>query len=292
MPVASSIPSVVSTAWLAERLGRAGLKVVDASWYLPRSGRDARADYLAGHLPGAVFFDLDATSELQNQLPHMLPDAAGFAARMTRLGLHNDDTIVIYDGSGANMSAGRAWWMFRIFGHEQVAVLDGGSQLWQAEGRAMETGSVTPGPGAFTARLDARRVRTRAEVAAAVASGAAQLLDARSKGRFEGSEPEPRPGVRSGHIPGSRSLPYTGLVDGEGRLLPLDRLRARFEEAGVDWRRPVITLCGSGVTACALVLALDCVGASDASVYDGSWTEWGGSSDAPVATGPVGERRG
>ncbi len=291
MPAASSIPSVVSTAWLAERLGQPGIKAVDASWYLSGSGRDAGAEYLAGHLPGAVFFDLDASSDQRTMLPHMLPAAAAFAARMTRLGLRDDDTIVVYDGSGAIMSAGRAWWMFRVFGHERVAVLDGGGRLWQAEGRAMETGPVSPAPGAFTARLDARQVRTRAEVAAAAERGAAQLLDARSKARFEGSEPEPRPGLRSGHIPGSRSLPYTELVDDQGRLLPPERLRARFDLAGVDWRRPVIATCGSGVTACALVLALDRLGARDASVYDGSWAEWGGSSDAAVATGPAGEGR-
>lgn len=291
MPAASSIPSVVSTAWLAERLGQPGIKAVDASWYLSGSGRDAGAEYLAGHLPGAVFFDLDASSDQRTMLPHMLPAAAAFAARMTRLGLRDDDTIVVYDGSGAIMSAGRAWWMFRVFGHERVAVLDGGGRLWQAEGRAMETGPVSPAPGAFTARLDARQVRTQAEVAAAAERGAAQLLDARSKARFEGSEPEPRPGLRSGHIPGSRSLPYTELVDDQGRLLPPERLRARFDLAGVDWRRPVIATCGSGVTACALVLALDRLGARDASLYDGSWAEWGGSSDAAVATGPAGEGR-
>jgi len=287
MPAASSIPSVVPTAWLAERLGQPGLQVVDASWYLPTSGREAHAEYLAGHLPGAVFFDLDATSDPQSPLPHMLPSAAEFAARMTALGLRNDDAIVVYDGSGANLSAARAWWMFRIFGHDRVAVLDGGSNLWQAEGRAMETGAVTHGPGAFAARLDARQVRTRAEVAAGSASGAVQVLDARSKGRFEGSEPEPRPGVRSGHIPGSRSLPYAELVDSDGRLLHPDRLRARFAQAGIDLRRPVVTSCGSGVSACALVLALDRLGVKETSVYDGSWTEWGGSSDAPVATGPA-----
>ncbi|MFI5211208.1 MAG: 3-mercaptopyruvate sulfurtransferase [Gemmatimonadales bacterium] len=292
MPAASSIPSVVSTAWLAERVEQPGVKVVDASWYLSRSGRDAAGEYLASHLPGAVFFDIDASSDQQSPLPHMLPTASEFATRMTRLGLRDDDTIVVYDGSGANLSAARAWWMFRIFGHRQVAVLDGGSRLWQAEGRAMESGPVTPAPGAFTARLDAHQVRSRAEVAAAAASGAAQVFDARSRARFEGREPEPRPGLRSGHISGSRSLPYEELVDGEGRLLPPGSLRARFEQAGIDWRRPVIASCGSGVTACALILALDHIGVPDASVYDGSWTEWGASGDVPVATGPAEERKG
>lgn len=289
MPAASSIPSTVSTGWLAERLDQGGLKVLDASWYLPQTGRDARAEYLAGHIPGAAWFDLDAASDPATSLPHMLPAAEAFAEAMGRLGLNDDDMIVVYDGSGANLSAARAWWMFRVFGHDRVAVLDGGLGLWRREGRPIATGKSARPAGRFTARLDSRLVRGRAEVEALVASGAAQLLDARSRGRFEGSEPEPRPGLRGGHIPGSRNLPCAELVDGNGRLLPLERLRARFRQAGFDGQRPVITLCGSGVTACALVLGLDALGVKDVAVYDGSWTEWGAGDTTPVATGPADE---
>jgi thiosulfate/3-mercaptopyruvate sulfurtransferase len=292
MPAPSSIPSIVSTSWLAQRLGQPGLKVVDASWYLPQSGREARAEFLAGHIPGAVFFDLDAVSDTQSPLPHMLPGADQFAAQVSRLGLSDDDMIVVYDGSGANLSAARAWWMFQVFGHGAVAVLDGGSGLWQREGRAIERGASAPSAGRFTARLDGRRVRSRGEVMAAAESGAAQVLDARSRTRFEGTEPEPRAGLRGGHIPGSLSLPYTELVDADGRLLPADRLRARFSEAGLDWRRPVIATCGSGVSACALVLGLSQLGVDDTAVYDGSWTEWGGRRDTPVATGPASGGKG
>lgn len=287
MPAASSIPSTVSTGWLAERLDQGGLKVLDASWYLPHSGRDARVEFLGGHIPGAVWFDLDAASDPGTALPHMLPAAEAFAAAMARLGLNDDDTIIVYDGSGANLSAARAWWMFRVFGHDRVAVLDGGLGLWRREGRPIATGKSARPAGRFTARLDSRMVRARVDVEALVAGGAAQLLDARSRGRFEGSEPEPRPGLRGGHIPGSRSLPYAELVDGDGRLLPRERLRARFSRAGLDWRRPVVALCGSGVTACALVLGLDALGVEDVAVYDGSWTEWGAGDTTPVATGPA-----
>jgi len=285
MPAPSSIPSVVSTAWLADRLARPGLKVVDASWYMPQSGRDAGAEFLAGHIPGAVFFDLNASSDPLSPLPHMLPGPAAFGARMGRLGLQDGDAIVVYDGSGANLSAARAWWMFRVFGHESVAVLDGGSRKWEREGRPLERGPAPRPAGTFTARFDASRVRSRAEVMAAAGGGTAQVLDARSRGRFEGTEPEPRAGLRGGHIPGSLNLPYAELVDADGCLLPPDQLRARFSEAGLDWRRPVIATCGSGVSACALVLGLHQVGVDDVAVYDGSWTEWGGRSDTPVVTG-------
>lgn len=285
MATASSIPSLIDTADLARRLGTAGLRVVDASWYLPQTARDARAEYRSGHIPGAVFFDLDTHSDPATSLPHMLPSAESFARGMSGLGLSDEDLIVVYDGSGANLSAARVWWMFRAFGHPQVAVLDGGLGRWQGEGRPLETGDVTPSPGRFHATLDPARVRSLEAVRDAVAAGRAQLVDARSRGRFEGSEPEPRPGLRGGHVPGSRNLPYTELVDADGLVRPPAELRTRFATAGVDLARPIIASCGSGVSACAIALALDRLGCTDVAIYDGSWTEWAARSDTAVATG-------
>lgn len=280
------MPSLVSTEWLSAELGSAGLRVLDASWYLPSMDRDAEAEYLAGHLPGAVFFDLDSSSDTTSPLPHMLPDPQVFAARMSALGIADGDRIVVYDGSGVNLSAPRAWWMFRVFGHAEVAVLDGGIGKWRSEGRPLERGRPEPQPARFSAALDPSRVRDRAAVIGNLASGREQVVDMRSRGRFEGRDPEPRPGIRGGHIPGSRSLPFTDLVAADGTMLPPAELRRRLAEAGIDPARPVIASCGSGTTACALVLALDVLGATQAAVYDGSWTEWGGATETPVDTGP------
>lgn len=281
------LPPLVSTEWLATRLGRADVRVVDASWYLPSSGRDAAAEYAAGHVPGAVFFDLDAMSDAGSTLPHMLPPAAEFAARMSALGLDDRHTIVVYDGSGVNLSAARVWWTFRVFGHRAAAVLDGGLGKWKAEGRPLEPGAPHPAPGRFSARLDPSRVRDLAAIRANLGSGPEQVVDTRSAERFEGRQPEPRPGVRSGHIPGSLNLPFTDLVAADGTFLPPERLRARMEAAGVDPRRPVVAACGSGTSACSLVLALELLGHDRVAVYDGSWTEWGGRSDTPVEVGPA-----
>jgi thiosulfate/3-mercaptopyruvate sulfurtransferase len=274
--------SIVSTQWLADRLGEPGLRVLDASWYLPSADRDARAEYDAGHVPGARFFDLDAASA-PGPLPHMLPSEAEFAAYAGSLGVSDASQIIVYDGSGVNLSAPRAWYMFRVFGHDGVAVLDGGMVKWKREGRPLESGAPAPGSGAFHARLDRAGVRSMTEVEQALRANQVQVVDMRSRGRFRGSEPEPRPGVPSGHIPGALNLPYAELVGREGTLLPEAALRARLEQAGLTLDRPVIATCGSGVTACALLLALHRLGYQGA-LYDGAWSEWASRGGA-IASG-------
>ena len=278
--------SLVGTDWLADRLRDPRLRVVDGSMYLPGSGRDAAAEYAEAHVPGAVFFDVEASSDSGSPLPHMLPSAAEFADRMSTLGLSDADDVVVYDGSGANLSAARVWWMFRLFGHQRVAVLDGGFRKWRREGRPVERGVVVRPRGSFTARLPApRAVRSLDQVREVVASGVEQIVDMRSAGRFAATQPEPRPGLRGGHIPGSLNLPYDQLVGEDGTLLPPEALRRRIEAAGIIPGRPLIATCGSGVSACALIHALHLLGHDDAALYDGAWAEWGGRSDTPIQSG-------
>lgn len=276
---------LVRTGWLAGHLGEPDLAVVDASWYLAAMQRDPRAEFAAGHLPGAVFWDLDALSDQHTPLPHMLPDPVTLGRQIGALGIGDSDRVAVYDGSATNLSAARVWWMLRVCGHDAVSVLDGGIGKWRAEGRRLERGASPRPAREFRVRWRPELVRSLAEVQAIMAAGSAQLLDARSRGRFTGAEPEPRPGIRSGHIPGARNLPYPELVNPDGTLLPPAELAARFRAAGIDLDRPVVTSCGSGVTACALGLGLHVLGKTDYAVYDGSWTEWGAPDGPPVERG-------
>ncbi|MFN0181843.1 MAG: 3-mercaptopyruvate sulfurtransferase [Gemmatimonadales bacterium] len=278
---------LVSTEWLAGHLGDPRLKIVDGSSYLPTMARDARAEYRAGHLPGAVFWDLDLIADPDTALPHMLPRPEDAGRQIAALGISSDDLVVGYDGSGSNLSAPRIWWTLAVLGHPGAAVLDGGLVKWKAEGRALEAGDRTVAPGQFTARLRPNLVRNLEQVREAVGGDDVGLVDARATGRFEGRDPEPRPGLRSGHIPGAKSLPYGSLALADGTMLPAEEIRERFRSAGVDLAKPIVVSCGSGVSACALALGLEVAGHRDYAVYDGSWAEWGGRDDTPIATGPA-----
>ena len=275
---------LVTAEWLKERLGRPGVKLVDASWYLPPQNRDPKAEFLAGHIPGAVYFDIDEIADHSTGLPHMLPDEATFAAAAGALGLSERDTIIVYDGMGI-FSAARVWWMLRTFGAKDAHVLDGGLPAWKDAGFPLEAGEPKPTPARFATRFDPASVVDFDAVGAALAAGSDVVVDARSAPRFRGEVPEPRPGLRAGHMPGARNVHYESLLDNRGRMCAPAEIQHVFQQAGVDLSAPVITSCGSGVTAATLLLALAQLGKDDVRLYDGSWTEWGSRPDAPVVTG-------
>lgn len=276
-------PFVVDFDWLESRIGKPGVSIVDASWYLPAQNRDAKAEYDAAHIPGTVFFDQDLVVEPDAELPHTLPSAEIFGQFASSMGISADDTIVVYDGPGM-FSAPRVWWMFRIMGARDVYVLDGGFDRWKAEGRPVTNDPTKIAPSFFEAKLDKARVASFDEMREIVAGRSSQIADARPAGRFAGTDPEPRAGMRSGHMPGASNVPASSLSR-DGKMLPIKELQELFVKKGIDLRRPVVTSCGSGVTAAVITLALESVGHRDNKLYDGSWTEWGGRSDTPVETG-------
>ena len=273
---------LVSTEWLEANLDR--VRVIDGSWHMPADNRDAAADFVAARIPGAVHFDIEAISDHESPLPHMLPSPEDFATAVGALGIASTDHIVIYDSRGL-FSAARVWWMFRVMGHDDVAVLDGGLPRWVAEGRAIESGPAdAPKPRTFIPRFRPELVRDADQVLRVAESRQALILDARATDRFRGEAPEPRAGLRSGHIPGSNNVPWPTLLR-DGALLKPEALAQRFAEADVDIDRPLVTTCGSGVSAATIALALAVLGRWDVPVYDGSWSEWGGDESFPIATG-------
>jgi thiosulfate/3-mercaptopyruvate sulfurtransferase len=274
---------LVSTEWLAEHLRDRGVVVVDGSYPPPSEPRDMRAEYRNAHIPGAVFFDIDAISDHSTELPHMLPGPAHFGEAVGALGIGDGDTVVVYDSAGL-YSAARVWWTFRLFGARNAFILDGGLPKWKSEGRPLEKGDVNRPPKHFSAEMNVSAVATLADVRMALADESAQLVDARSPERFAGTSPEPREGLRAGHMPGSFNVPYRRLVE-NGQLVPRARVEAAFREGGVDLDKPIITTCGSGLSAAILSLALESVGKQPKGLYDGSWAEWGARPDVPVKRG-------
>ena len=278
---------IVDTSWLADRLNAPGLIVLDGSWHLPTAKRNPKAEFLAEHIPGAVFFDIDDLSDEASPLPHMLPSTIKFSSRMKKMGIGDGMKVVVYDTHGL-FSAARVWWTFRAMGHEDIAVLNGGFKKWKAEGRPLEDGPpMKRFERHFTPLQNTGLIRDINDIKEIVDRTHAQLVDARSASRFEGREAEPRPGLRSGHIPGSRNVPSAYVINDDGTLKSRDELLAIFAGAGIDPKSPVVTTCGSGVTASILALALAVVGQTNAGVYDGSWAEWGVEGGPPIATGPA-----
>ena len=272
---------VVSTQWLAEHLSAPDVRVVDASWYMPDAKRDPKAEYNEAHIPGAVYFNIDEISDSASPYPHMLPAPEKFASRVKAMGLGDGHRIVVYDGAGL-FTAARVWWMFRVMGHEDVFVLDGGFPKWRAEGRPTEDLPPVHRTRHFTPRPNHLILRDADQIKENLKTKREQIVDARSPGRFSGSEPEPRPGVRSGHIPGSKNLHYQKLLNPDGTLRKPEALAAAFREAGIDVTKPVTASCGSGVTAAIILLALEAIDAPEGALYDGSWSEWGARAELPL----------
>ncbi|WP_309644956.1 3-mercaptopyruvate sulfurtransferase [Phenylobacterium sp.] len=279
------IDPVVSTDQLAQCLGEADLRVVDGSWFMPAEGRSGQEEYLRAHIPGAVFFDIDAISDKTSDLPHMLPTPDAFAQAAGGLGLTRDVDIVVYDSFGIRAAA-RVWWSLRAMGFTRVFVLDGGLKKWLAEARPIETGEAHPRAGVVAPLFEGSLVRSAEDVRELLITGGARLVDARGAARFRGEAPEPRAGLKSGHMPGAANVPFDQVVGPDGTLRPAEELKAIFAAAGVDLAHPIVTTCGSGVTASVLALALARLGLDDTAVYDGSWSEWGALEGAPVAIGP------
>lgn len=280
----NAVPTLVQTEWLASQLDNPSVRIVDATWMLPNAGRKGIEDFSAGHIPGAVFWDIDAIADPASSLPHMMPDEATFERHMNSLGISNDHHVIVYD-SVSMMTSARVWWALRAFGHDRVSLLDGGAVKWRAEGRALSADAAEIGDTSFKAGFNPAMVRSLDDVRANLNTGAAQVLDARSAGRFAAAEPEPRPECRSGHIPGSFNLPFNTLIDpATSTIRSAAELSASLAEAGIDSARPVVTTCGSGITACVLALAMHLTGKDDVAIYDGSWTEWGSRTDTPVET--------
>ena len=284
-PAKSDDPkTLVSTDWLAAHLKDPDLRIFDASWYLPAQDRDAKTEYATGHIPGARFFDIDDISDARSELPHMVPPVEKFMSRMRAMGVGDGHQVVVYDGLGI-FSAARVWWLFKLMGQHNIAVLDGGLPKWIADGHKTTSTAPTIRDRHMTVKMEPGRVKDVTDVARAAKLGDYTIIDARAPGRFKGEDPEPREGMRSGHVPNSRNVFYQDLLNADGTMKAPTALRTIFNDAGVDLQKPAITTCGSGITAAVLSLALERIGKTDHSLYDGSWSEWGMYADLPIATG-------